>query len=171
MAKKFLRLIISMLIFAVVLAFLFLTEHGLNIAWPAENAIQTEEDYIVVMEQAETWPIVGKNHVMFNLIGKIHQDPQNPDRNMVSLWFVNKNNHYDLEMFAKILFSPKSNKSIDSLAAALKIENGKWIMGDFLIRSEVKYNGEDAIAFRIFSNKDRNNPIAIRTFLLKNLSP
>ncbi|KKS75990.1 MAG: hypothetical protein UV48_C0003G0001, partial [Candidatus Azambacteria bacterium GW2011_GWA2_42_9] len=146
----------------------------INRAWSAEKLVQIQEDYIAIMEQAENWPVIDeRKDKNYGIVRRFHED-LNKHRIMMSIWFPDNGNGYKLELFAKILFKinkpEESNKFLVSRNAMLKTENGKWITGDY-IRSEAKYNGKELIAFRLFSNKDENNPIIIRVFLLKDLVP
>ncbi len=145
-----------------------LTYGLVNKAWPDEN----KEDLIyVITYEAENWPVVGESRNL-GTIGKFHKDPSNPDRALLSIWFFNKDAGRH-EMFAKMLFLWSEQKSDElgiSRKAALKNEKGEWSFGDYLRSSDAKLNGEKAVAFRLFGNQDKNNPVGLRVFLLKDLA-
>lgn len=138
----------------------------LETAWPA-NMVQAEEDYVPIMEQAENWPVIDESWDFF-VYKKIHQDSNNSNRKMVSVWFVNKNNN-EFEMFAKALYLKPNQTLGQSLAAMLKMEDGTWVVGDYYISMFARHNGKEAIAFRIFNRSNPHNSIAIRVFSLEDL--
>lgn len=137
-----------------------------NRVWPAENTVQAEEDYVAIMEQAENWPMVKEDITMDNMIYRLHVDPSNNNNFTSTVCFLSKKeNSYRCELFAKVIYC--NSKYI----AALKAEDDKWTLGDYIVNNYVKFNGYDGIAFRLFSNKNRHDPIIIRIFLLKDLVP
>ena len=143
----------------------------INRAWSAENPIQIQKDYITIMEQAENWP-VEKNFYVKGILYKIHRNLEDSNYIMVSAWFVNKDDDFALEIFAKALYENRYGELGNSLAAALKTENNVWITGNYLVAYDNAINdGEKTIAFRLFNKDDTHNPVTIRNFLLKDLRP
>lgn len=135
-------------------------------AWPAENMVQAKEDYIAIMEQAENWLVIDEGWGSY-FYKKLHQDPANSDHVMLTVWFVNKNNNFRLEIFAKALYLQsdlRSDKWDYSLAAMLKMEDGTWVVGDYYRSMPARRNGKDVIAFRLFNRAQPHNSIKIRVF-------
>ena len=137
----------------------------INNAWPVEpgNPIVMENQ---ILTEAEDWPIVEQSEAS-GTVGKFHRDPANPDRAMLSVWFRN-------ELFAKIMFLRSEQKPkilVKSQLAALRKENGDWVLGKYIRTSEARTGDGQALSFRLFNNDDPNNSIATRTFLLKDLMP
>ncbi len=152
-------------------------------AWPAENMTGAEEDYIAVMEQAENWPVIETDDQGLEpLLGKVHKIPDTTNilrGYAVTIWFPNKDNNYEWEVFMKVVNIGRSYDTrfynFRSAILVLKQENNVWTppvsYSRLLIRDgQVRlFDGREGpgIAFSVLDPSDQTR--FYRAFLLEDL--
>lgn len=160
-------------IFVYMCAAIWVSLFFINQAWPAEP--------ISPLSEVEKWQVVSEVGSFGNLITiKYHQDPSDPNKAGVSLWFPNKAKNYEYEAFVRmtnfaIISRDKETSMITKMdgsqsLVSLKLENGAWTEPMPGVKSQVGVgllNGERAIIYRTVN--DNGETKFFRAFLLKDL--
>ncbi len=160
---------VKMGVFGVAFILAGLAVGAVDKAWPAEpvNFVPEVEKWQVIDEDAAFGGFGGL------IIAKIHQDPNNPNKLGVTVWFSNKDKNYEYEVFVRMVDFVKNILGANSAQAkvSIKLQNGNW--SEFAVRqnalmSRGLLNGELAVIFRAVD--DNGETKYFRAFLLKDLT-